>query len=134
MSQTRKAIPTKSRYHPAAFEFVDLALRYTQKKLGKRGEVRDEPPPDDAHISGPQLLDGIREVALKEYGLMTMTVLRNWGVTTTDDFGRIVWDMIENGHMRRTDRDQLSDFFAVYDFEKAFDQDYQIDTATAFRR
>ena len=60
-------------------------------------------------------------------------MFRHWGITSTEDFGRIVWDLIEGGEMRRTDRDQLSDFSSVYDFEETFDRDYQIDTSAAFR-
>ena len=66
--------------------------------------------------------------------MMTIPVFRHWGVTSTDDFGRIVFDMIEQKKMRKTDHDKLSDFFGVYDFEAVFDKDYQIDTSSAFRR
>ena len=137
MSQTRKApstaISTKPRYHLAAYEFVDQALKFTQKKFGKQSDAHREPT-EDSHISGPQLLDGIRNLALKEFGMMTIPVFRHWGITSTDDFGRIVWELIERGRMRKTDRDQMSDFSGVYDFEEAFDRGYQIDTASAFRR
>ncbi len=134
MSQTKNATLSKPKYHPAAYEFVDHALHFTQKKFGKQTEVQQDPPPEDSHISGPQLLDGIRQLALKEFGMMTIPVFRHWGVTSTDDFGRIVWDMIERGRMRKTDRDKLSDFFGVYDFDEAFDKSYQIDTTSAFRK
>ena len=133
MSQTKKAAPSAPKYHPAAYEFVDHALHFTQKKLGKHSEVRQEPQ-EDSHISGPQLLDGIRGLALKEFGMMTIPVFRHWGVNSTDDFGGIVFDMIERGRMRKTDHDKLSDFFGVYDFEEVFDKAYQIDTTSAFRR
>ena len=134
MSQTRKATITKPRYHPAAYEFVDLALRFSQKKFGKPVGQRREPPEEETHISGKQLLEGIRELALEEFGLMTIPVFRHWGVCATEDFGRIVWDQIEHGRMRKTDHDLLSDFSDVYDFEAVFDRDYQIDTTHAFRR
>ncbi len=134
MRQTRKATITKPRYHPAAYEFVDLALRYSQKKFDKSDVQRREPPEEDVHISGKQLLEGIRELALHEFGLMTIPVFRHWGVNTTEDFGRIVWDQIEHGRMRKTDHDLLSDFSGVYDFEAVFDRDYHIDTTQAFRR
>ncbi len=134
MSQTRKATITKPRYHPAAYEFVDLALRYSQKKFDKLAGQRSESSEEVAHISGKQLLEGIRELALHEFGLMTIPVFRHWGVNATDDFGRIVWDQIEHGRMRKTDQDLLSDFSGVYEFEAVFDRDYRIDTTQAFRR
>ncbi len=88
---------------------------------------------ESAHISGPELLNGIRELALEEFGLMTISVFRHWGVRSTDDFGKIVFDFIERGAMRKTDRDQLSDFCDVYGFEEVFDRDYRINAAQAFR-
>ena len=126
MSHTQQAPIAKPKYPLAAREFVDLALRFSQKKFGKS--------PDDAHISGRQLLDGVRELALKEFGMMTIPVFRHWGITSTEDIGRIVWDLIERGDMRKTERDQLSDFCGAYEFEDAFERDYQIDTSGAFRR
>ena len=126
MSQTQQVPLAQPKYHPAAREFVDHALRIAQKKFVKS--------PDDAHVTGRQLLEGIRELAIKEFGMMTIPVFRHWGVTTTEDFGRIVWDLVERGDMRRTERDQLSDFSGVYDFEDAFDRGYEIDTTAAFRR
>lgn len=75
----------------------------------------------------------MRELGLQRFGLMTLTVFHSWGVRSTDDFGRIVFELIERGEMRKTEQDQLSDFFEVYDFEQAFDRGYRIDTRTAFR-
>lgn len=126
MSHTQQVPLVQPKYHPAAREFVDHALRLTQKKFVKS--------PDDAHVSGRQLLEGIRELAIKEFGMMTIPVFRHWGVTTTEDFGRIVWELVERGDLRRTERDQLSDFSSVYDFDEVFDRGYEIDTSTAFRR
>mgnify|MGYP003341360796 CR=1 FL=1 len=126
MSHAQQASLTQPKYHPAAREFVDHALRIAQKKFVKSS--------DDAHVSGRQLLEGIRELAVKEFGMMTIPVFRHWGITTTEDFGRIVWDLVEQGVMRRTEQDQLSDFSGVYNFEEAFDRDYEIDTSAAFRR
>ena len=85
-----------------------------------------------AHRLGPELLDGVRELAIQEFGLLTIPVLKYWGIRSTDDFGRIVFDFIERGAMRKTDRDQLTDFFDVYDFEEAFDKNYQIDLSGTF--
>ena len=125
MPPTKHAPLTSQKYHPAAREFLDHALRLSQKKFVKSSE--------DAHISGRQLLEGIRELALKEFGMMTIPVFRHWGITTTEDFGRIVWELVERGDMRKTDTDQLSDFCGVYDFDDAFDRGYEIDTTSAFR-
>lgn len=152
MSITQKAVRSGLRYHKQAYHFVFAALRLVQQKLGKAPPRReadphaggkygtgsddsdDEADEIDGHISGRELLDGIRELATQQFGLMTTTVFRSWGIQSTDDFGRIVFEMIERGEMRKTDRDRPSDFSDVYDFEDVFDRDYQIDTRGAFRR
>jgi len=117
----------KSAYHANAYQFVFAALQYAQEKLG-----RDSSSLETGHISGPELLDGIREMALRHFGLMTTTVLSSWGITTTEDFGRIVFELIETGRMRKTDDDQLTHFIDVYQFDDVFDGDYEIDTSAAF--
>lgn len=129
-----KTETTGLKYHPDAYRFVDQALRYTQRRLRRSAEHAAEEELDEeaAHISGRELLDGVRELAINEFGLMAISVFRHWGVRSTDDFGRIVFDFIERGAMRKTDRDQLTDFFDVYDFDQVFDQEYQIDMSDAF--
>jgi uncharacterized repeat protein (TIGR04138 family) len=120
MSTTSRAIERATRYHPHSYQFVYQALRFTQQVLDREAES------EDAHISPGELLQGIRGLALEQFGLMTRCVFRHWGVRSTDDFGRIVFELIERGEMSKTDRDQLSDFFGVYDFEDAFDRSYRI--------
>lgn len=123
-SQTRS-----SSYHPNAFKFVYNALRFTQEQLGRdrRSEV-------SGHLSGPELLDGLRLLALQHFGMLTVLVFKSWGVTSTNDFGHIVFQMIEAGEMRRTPHDQLTDFFGVYDFDKVFCEDYSLDVSAAFSK
>jgi uncharacterized repeat protein (TIGR04138 family) len=118
-----------SSYHPNAFKFVYSALRFTQEQLGRdrRSEV-------SGHISGPELLDGLRILALQHFGMLSSAVFKAWGVTSTDDFGHIVFEMIDAGEMRRTPHDQLTDFFGVYDFDKVFCEDYTPDTTAAFHK
>lgn len=130
---TLKTESTGLKYHTDAYRFIDSALRFTQKRLNRQSSGNDELDDEGAHISGPELLDGVRELALQEFGLMTILVFRHWGVRSTDDFGRIVFDFIERGAMRKTEQDQVTDFFAVYDFEEVFDRDFRIDLSEAFR-
>lgn len=130
MTTSSKRAP-RLRYHLDAYRFVSTALPYAQKILNRTftADVNDE----SAHITGPELLEGIRLFALENFGLLTLTVFHRWGIQTTEDFGRIVFELIERGELRKTDRDQLSDFYAVYDFEEVFDRDYQIPTEKAFQ-
>jgi uncharacterized repeat protein (TIGR04138 family) len=114
------------RYAYEAYEFVFAALAHTQKLLGR------VPPPEAApdaeyHVSGRQLLDGARDLALKEFGLMARTVFHFWGIERTDDFGELVFNLIEAGLMSRTAEDQRHDFHAVYDLDEALVRGYRIE-------
>jgi len=130
MNTTSKSTLPRSKYHRNAYDFVFDSLRHAQQRY----DLVDEGQSDDEehHISGQDLLDGIRELAIEQFGMLAITVFRRWGVHSTADFGRIVFELIEHGRMRKTERDQLSDFFDVYDFEEVFDHDYEVDTRHAF--
>jgi len=116
-------------YHPLAYKFVFSALRFTQEQLG-----RDRATEATGHISGPELLDGIRLLGLQHFGMLCIPVFKTWGIHCTDDFGRIVFQLIEVGEMRKTPNDQLTDFLGVYDFNKVFQEEYTLDTSEAFSK
>ena len=103
-------------YPQEAFRFVRDGLAHTVKMIyGENGEGSA-----DRHVDGRQLCLGLRDYAVKQYGLLAPTVLSRWGIRRTDDFGRIVFAMIDAGLMRKADEDSLEHFHAVYDFEEAF--------------
>ena len=130
-SLTTSPLKARPRYHRNAYHFVFSALQFTQEKLNRTAShVLHE---EDAHINGSELCEGLRELALQKFGLLTRTVLRSWGVTSTEDIGRIVFELIERGEMRKTEHDTRDDFFEVYDFEDAFDRGYRVDVTRAFR-
>jgi len=123
------------RYAYEAYEFVFAALAHTQKLLGRvPQEPAEEPaeePSDESvavehHVSGPELLDGIRDLALREFGLMARTVFRMWGIESTGDFGEIVFNLIEANLMSKTEGDSRADFVGVYDLDQALVHDYRI--------
>ena len=111
-------------YPIEAFEFIDHGLKYTVQKI--HGEAKD--PDANRHISGRDLCEGLREYALLKWGLMARTVLNRWNVRRTIDFGRIVFALVQHGHMSKTDEDTLEDFRDVYDFATAFDGGYRIES------
>lgn len=127
-TSTRTLPPQPLRYHPQAYLFVTEALRQAQELVGK-DHVEDE---ESAHISGRELLEGVRVLALKQYGMMTPSVFASWGITATEDFGHIVFEMVERDELRKTERDQLSDFCDVYTFADVFKDGYVINTDKAF--
>jgi uncharacterized repeat protein (TIGR04138 family) len=132
MQTTSQTAGPRLKFHPTAYQFVWQALQFTQKRL--RRPAPRGPNDEDAHISGAELLEGIRLLAQEQFGLLAVTVFRGWGVYTTEDFGRIVFEMVERGEMRKTDRDQLSDFADVYEFDQAFDREYRVDVRRLFAR
>ncbi len=113
-SMIEMVLKQDSRYHRDAYDFVREALDFTQKKVIKETKkiIR--------HVSGQELLEGIREFALSQYGPMTIMVLNEWGVQRCEDFGEIVFNMVENGILSKTPTDSREDFKGGYDFQKAF--------------
>ena len=113
--ETLEAIRAKDpRYHRDAYLFVREALDHTQK-IGTR-ENREKP----RHVSGQELLAGIREFALAQFGPMTLTVFEEWGIHNCRDFGEIVFNMVEIGLLAKTEKDSRADFQEGYDFNEAF--------------
>jgi len=103
------------RYHPRSYLFVLEALDFTAKKLNKPAAQGPE-----RHVSGGELLEGIRSYALEQFGPMVLTVFENWGIRETADFGEIVFNLVESGKLRKTDEDTRADFAGGYDFQEAF--------------
>ena len=107
-------IAKDSRYERDAYTFVREALDFTQKLIVKeaKGAIR--------HITGQELLDGIRQFALQQFGPMVVTVFEEWGVKNCRDFGEIVFNMVEIGVLAKTDKDSRDDFQNGYEFDDAF--------------
>jgi uncharacterized repeat protein (TIGR04138 family) len=118
------------RYAYEAYEFLFQALHHTQKKLGREPPelAEGEAPPADHryHVSGQELVQGARDLALREFGMMARTVLHQWGVCRTDDFGEMVFNLIAAGLMSKTDEDTRADFHALFDLDQALVQAYTI--------
>ncbi len=115
------------RYAYEAYEFVFGALEHTHKLLGRE-------PPDEAtdpnepkhHVSGAQLVEGIRLYALQEFGLMARVVFHMWGIHKTDDFGAIVFNLIEAELMSKTPEDCREDFNNLFDLDEALVEGFRI--------
>jgi uncharacterized repeat protein (TIGR04138 family) len=110
------------RYPYEAYEFVFAALAHTQTLLGQGTQAEQA-----HHVTGRQLLDGVRDLALREFGLMARTVFHAWGIDNTSDFGEIVFNLVEANLMSKTDEDSRRDFKDVFDLDQALVQDYRIE-------
>lgn len=111
------------RYCIEAYQFVREGLTYAQDVL----QLGSQQPADETsdvevekHISGQQLCEAIRLYAIDQYGYMAPVVLRKWGITSTSDFGEIVYNLINAQLMKKSKRDERTDFNDVYSFEDAF--------------
>jgi uncharacterized repeat protein (TIGR04138 family) len=101
------------RYPAEAYFFVQEALQHTQRTLGRHKT-------EDKHVGGKELLAGIREFALKSYGPMVVTLFREWGILSCEDFGEIVFNMIEHNLATKKATDSREDFKGFYDFDEVF--------------
>ena len=114
----RRVLPGDDRYTLAAYLFIYEALVFTQKRL-----QRDDPNLEAGrrHVSGQELLEGIREYATRMFGPLAPTVFRSWGLKATDDFGEMVFNLVEHQLLGKTDTDRREDFADGFDFDTAFE-------------
>ena len=143
------------RYSLEAYQFVREALSFGQQVLGygdeqvaeddesppanpflaalaeearKHLDENDDEPRLERHLTGQQLCEAIRQHALEQYGYMAKVVLNSWGVTSTSDFGEIVYNLIRLGWMKKSDGDRREDFDDCFDFSEAFEQKFEFTT------
>jgi uncharacterized repeat protein (TIGR04138 family) len=107
-------VASDARYQRDAYVFLRDALDFTTKQQKKiKGATLK-------HVAGPELLEGVRQYALKEFGPMALSVFSFWGVHQCEDIGQMVFNLIAAGIFGKTDEDSMDDFKAVYDFHDAF--------------
>jgi uncharacterized repeat protein (TIGR04138 family) len=117
---------TVGTYPVEAYLFVQDGLSYTVQKMHRKEADPETGEKGSRHISGRELCLGLREKAWHDWGLLARTVLQRWNITTTLDFGRIVFALVEHNHLQKTDEDTLADFRQVYDFRTALETEYRI--------
>ncbi|WP_235905629.1 Minf_1886 family protein [Tautonia marina] len=125
------AVARDPRYSIDAYEFVFAALDLAKvrKRKARRARSRGRKPrgkSESRHVSGRELSEAARDLALDLYGRLALTILSSWGLRSTSDLGEIVYILIASGDLERSDEDQRSDFDNVYDFEAALCHDYVI--------
>lgn len=126
------------RYPIEAYFFVRDALSYASDSMELSNQYHHESEvyhtAEEHHLTGQQLCEAIREFSLNQFGYMSRIVLKNWGIESTSCFGDIVYNMIEIGLMKKSDRDRRSHFNDVYEFSAAFDDQFQICSSAPQRR
>ena len=105
----KQVVARDGRYHINGYRFVYEALDYTVKQLDKK-----------RHISGRELLEGLKNLAIEQFGGLAVMVFDVWGVRKTADFGNIVFNLVEADLMSRSEDDSREDFDGVYEFREVF--------------
>lgn len=111
----RLLLEKDTRFHPEAYNFVYDALDYTLR------HVINPATRSSQHVTGQELLEGSRRLAINEFGCLARLVLENWGICCTDDIGEIVFNLVNFDLMGKQESDDTEDFHAIYSFEDAFD-------------
>lgn len=111
-----------SRFDRRAYQFVRQGLDHTVKEIRKSDAERAR---KSLHVSGPELLEGLRTYALDQFGPMARTVLHAWGIKRCSHFGDIVYNLIEYNVFSKTDADRREDFSEVYTFDEAFEKPFR---------
>jgi len=111
----RLLLEADRRYDPEAYNFLYEALDYTLNNVvSPRGR-------QSQHVTGQELLEGIRRFSIEQFGCLAKPVLENWGVHATSDFGEMVFNLVSQDLMGKQDSDSKDDFRDVYDFREVFD-------------
>jgi uncharacterized repeat protein (TIGR04138 family) len=113
----QQSVDNDPRYHPHAYEFVRDALNVAAKLFSEGKE--------DRHVTGQQVLEGVRSHALAEYGPMSFTILAEWGLNRGEDVGNIVYNLINVGYFGKNDGDSIEDFAGGYQFEQALTEPFK---------
>lgn len=104
----------ESRFDERAYLFVLAALEFVQQRL-----------PERRHLTGRELAEGCRDLALARYGVLARTVLEHWGIRSSADFGEVVFTLVDTGLLMSQPQDNKQDFVNVFDFHEAFDRGYR---------
>lgn len=116
-----RIISENDAYSPRAYDFVRQAVSYTADRM----YCSADDPPLRRHMEGGQLLDGIRDLAIEEFGPMAMTVFGEWGITGTEDFGAIVFLLVKYRLLGASEEDSPEDFSNGFDFAETFLKPYR---------
>lgn len=116
----RKLALQDGRYSPEAFRFLYESLEHALRLSG-----RSEAEGVDRHVSGREVLAGMRACAIQQFGPLSAHVWRAWGIRESLDWGRIVFLLVEQGLLKRQEGDSIEDFAENFDFDQVFEREYR---------
>jgi uncharacterized repeat protein (TIGR04138 family) len=118
IERIRAIVKKDERFRIEGYCYVFEALEFTLRRLDAH-----------RHVSGRELCEGIRDLAIEKFGPLARTVFRHWGITRTEHFGEIVFNLVDAGLMGKTDTDSPEDFREVFDFEDVFERNLRLDVS-----
>lgn len=111
----RQILRSDPRYQPEAYNFLYEALDYTLKNVvAPRGR-------SNQHVTGQELLEGVRRYGIEQFGCLAGVVLGSWGIRKTEDIGEMVFNLVDQDLMGKQESDTRDDFADVYEFSDVFD-------------
>jgi uncharacterized repeat protein (TIGR04138 family) len=115
-------IRSDGRYPLEAFAFLHDALNHAVTAVhgAEASASRDADSETARHVSGMQLCQAMRDLAIERWGRLARPVLAKWNIHATIDLGNMVYLLVNNSFMRKTDDDSIEDFRDVYSFDDAF--------------
>jgi len=116
-----EVIREDGRYPGEAYDFLHDGLSRAVKETHGEEAIAPGKALSESHVTGGELCLALREQALERWGMLAKTVLNHWNIYGTIDFGNMVYLLIQNSFMRKTDTDSLEDFRDVYDFDEALE-------------
>jgi uncharacterized repeat protein (TIGR04138 family) len=131
----RQLLSDDPRFKIEAYQFIREALQYANENPDSlcldqdtADSLNDELESDvkTRHVTGGQLCQACRQYALKQYGYLSRIVLDSWGIRSTSDFGELVYNLIRIGQMKKSESDRREDFDGVFDFETAFEPEFEL--------
>ncbi len=112
-----KIITRDPRFSEEAYEFISDAVIYTTHQIEEHGEKK-------RHITGQELLEGIKDFAITQFGPMAKDVLENWGIHDSLSIGHIVFNMVDHQLLGSTEDDSIDDFKNGFNFQTEFSSSF----------
>ena len=125
----RDLLAEDERFKLEAYQFIREALQYAHEHISEEAAIDPKSGrPAPRHVTGQQLCEACRLYAIDQYGYLAKMVLASWGIHSTSDFGELVYNLIRIEQMRKSETDRREDFNDVYDFDDAFEPEFQLST------
>ncbi len=113
-----KIIDNDSRYAFEAYEFISDAVHFTADRLQRHKQK-------NRHVSGRELLKGVSDYALEQFGPLAWEVLVHWGLRDGRAVGHVVFNMVEQKLLSASEEDSINDFDIDFSIEETLTKPFQ---------